>query len=264
MSNSFSGKNTGENKYHFHVGQTLEYIECENDNGSVCFVETSGSRNENLSLTTILTPRKQIVCNNDLKRTIVKTMKGHLMSAIASMYRINYQTVNSILTLEIKECLETYVDLEGIKTLITFNVNAPHIPLHSKAVTLVPEPQDQLRNCFRELVVNYDDKNFVFLNKVGRAVETRPSRGCNKRGESACLSYFSGRSNEQICMIYHKTYERIVNEKNLKLSNKEIYESCKQQKILTSIFVMNNARISHNRGLNEDEEIACNSWWCPY
>ncbi|TBU13683.1 hypothetical protein CWI38_0364p0060 [Hamiltosporidium tvaerminnensis] len=157
------------------------------------------------------------------------------------MYRINYQTVNSIrrdrrlkLTLEIKECLETYFDLEGIKTLL---------PLHSKAVKLVPEPQDQLRNCFRELVVNYDDKNFVFLNKVGRAVETRPSRGCNKRGESACLSYFGGRSNEQICMIYHKTYERIVNEKNLKLSNKEIYESCKQQKILTSIFVMNNARI---------------------
>ncbi|TBU01673.1 hypothetical protein CWI39_1332p0020, partial [Hamiltosporidium magnivora] len=41
MSNSFSGKNTDENKYDFNVGETPECIECENDNVLKCLVETS-------------------------------------------------------------------------------------------------------------------------------------------------------------------------------------------------------------------------------
>ncbi|KAK1351077.1 hypothetical protein LUQ84_000350 [Hamiltosporidium tvaerminnensis] len=133
MSNSFSGKNTNENKYDFHVGETPECIECENDNVSKCLVETSGSHDENPSTTTIPALRKQKVSNNDRECIIKKTLEGHSMSAIASMYQINYQTVNSIvkrylktglvfvekrdggdrrskLTLEIKESLQTYVD----------------------------------------------------------------------------------------------------------------------------------------------------------
>ncbi|TBT98125.1 hypothetical protein CWI36_2528p0010, partial [Hamiltosporidium magnivora] len=75
---------------------------------------------------------------NDRERIIEKTLEGYSMSAIASIYRINYQTVNSIvrrylktglvfvekrcgdrrskLTLEIKKSLQTYVDLECTKT----------------------------------------------------------------------------------------------------------------------------------------------------
>ncbi|TBT97504.1 hypothetical protein CWI39_2904p0010, partial [Hamiltosporidium magnivora] len=68
MSNSFSGKNTNENKYDFHVGETPECIECENDNVLKCLVETSGSHDENLPLTTIQTPRKQMVYINDRER----------------------------------------------------------------------------------------------------------------------------------------------------------------------------------------------------
>ncbi|TBU02746.1 hypothetical protein CWI37_0421p0010, partial [Hamiltosporidium tvaerminnensis] len=153
MSNSFSGKNINENKYDLHVGETLECIECENDNVLKCLVETSGSNDENLSITTIPTLRKQKVSINDRERIIEKTLEGYSMSAIASMYRINYQTVNSIvrrylktglvfvdkrggdrrskLTLEIKESLQTYVDFECTKTLYveaewikcTFNVD---------------------------------------------------------------------------------------------------------------------------------------------
>ncbi|TBU19961.1 exoribonuclease, partial [Hamiltosporidium tvaerminnensis] len=115
-----------------HVGETPECIECENDNVLKCLVEKSGSHDENLPLTTIPTLRKQKVFNNDRECIIEKTLKGHSMSAIASMYRINYQMVNSIVTylktglvfvekrggdrrsklpLEIKESLQTYVDL---------------------------------------------------------------------------------------------------------------------------------------------------------
>ncbi|TBU03434.1 hypothetical protein CWI39_0968p0020 [Hamiltosporidium magnivora] len=58
MSNSFSGKNTNENQYHFHVSETQECIEYVNDNGLECLVETSESHDENLLLTTIPTPTK--------------------------------------------------------------------------------------------------------------------------------------------------------------------------------------------------------------
>ncbi|KAK1348016.1 hypothetical protein LUQ84_002710 [Hamiltosporidium tvaerminnensis] len=85
MSNSFSGKNTNENKYDFHVGETPECIECENDNVLKCLVETSGSHDENLPLTTIQTLRKQMVYINDRERIIEKTLEGYSMSAIASI-----------------------------------------------------------------------------------------------------------------------------------------------------------------------------------
>ncbi|TBU02413.1 hypothetical protein CWI36_1120p0020, partial [Hamiltosporidium magnivora] len=65
MSNSFSGKNTNEKKYDFPVGETPECIECENDNVLKCLVEKSGSHDENLSITTIPTLRKQKVSIND-------------------------------------------------------------------------------------------------------------------------------------------------------------------------------------------------------
>ncbi|TBU08120.1 putative DDE-like endonuclease [Hamiltosporidium magnivora] len=57
-------------------------------------------------------------------------------------------------------------------------------------------------------------------------------------------------------MIYHKIHERAVNGEDFKLSIKEINESCQRQGISIPIFVMDNARIHHYRGLNDDEEIA--------
>ncbi|TBU21016.1 DDE-like endonuclease [Hamiltosporidium tvaerminnensis] len=312
MSNSFSVKNTNENKYDFHVGETPECIECKNDNCLKRLVETPGSHDENLLLTTIPTLRKQMVSINDRKGTIEKPLEAYSMSAIASMYRINYQTVNSIvrrylktglvfveksgsdkrskLTLEIKESLQTYVDLNVRKTLYelaewvkcTFNVDVStstidralrkfHYTL--KRVTLLPvrrnilskiELRTNYEASFRELEVDNDDKNFVFLDEVGFSVVTRPSRGRNMRGESAYLSVTAARSRNisvvaamnKYGMIYHKIHERAVNGEDFKLFIKEIYESCQRQGILTPIFVMDNARIHHYRGLNDDEEIA--------
>ncbi|TBU20507.1 DDE-like endonuclease [Hamiltosporidium tvaerminnensis] len=288
-----------------------ECIECENDNFLKCLVETSGSNDENLSIHTIPTLRKQKVSINDRERIIEKTLESYSISVIASMYRINYQTANSIvirylktglvyvdkrggdrrskLTMEIKESLQAYVDLECTKTLYelaewvkcTFNIDMSTSTIdralrkfhyNLKRVTLVPERRNTLSKIelrtnyatsFRELEVDNDDKNFVFLDGVGFAVVTRPSRGRNMRGASAYLSVTAARSRNisvvaamnKYGMIYYKIHERAVNGEDFKLFFKEINESVQRQGILTPIFVMDNAKIHHYRGLNDDEEI---------
>ncbi|TBT99822.1 hypothetical protein CWI36_1836p0010 [Hamiltosporidium magnivora] len=165
MSNSFSCKNTNENKYDFHVGETPECIECENDNVLKCLVETSRSHDENPSITTITALRKQ------------KKRDGGDRLTIENELRTNYAT------------------------------------------------------SFREFEVHNDDKNFVFLDEVGVAVVIRPSRDPNMRDESTHFFDF-------------------------KLSINEINEICQEQRISTPIFVIDNARIHHYRGLDDDEEIA--------
>ncbi|TBU10378.1 reverse transcriptase [Hamiltosporidium tvaerminnensis] len=262
--------------------EEIEVVEmCENDNVLKCLVETSGSNDENLSITTIPTLRKQKVSINDRERIIEKTLEG---------YSIKEGDRRSKLPLEIKESLQTYVDLECTKTLYelaewvkcTFNVDVSTSTIDSalrefhytlKLVTLVPERRNTLSTIeirtnyatsFRESEVDNDDKNFVFLDEVGFAVVTRPSRGRNMRGESAYLSVTAARNRNILVvaamnkygLIYHKIHERAVNCEDFKLSIKEINESCQRQRILTPIFVMDNARIHHYRGLNDDEEIA--------
>ncbi|TBU05855.1 hypothetical protein CWI36_0565p0010, partial [Hamiltosporidium magnivora] len=207
MSNSFLGKNTKKNKYDFHVGETPECTECENDNVVKCLVETSGSNDENLFITTIPTRRKQKVSINDQERIIEKILEGYSMSAIASMYRINFQTVNSIVRRYLKTGLvfvekigaqdykNPYELAEWVKC--TFNVDVSTSTIdralrefhyNLKRVKLVPERRNTLSTIklrtnyatsFRELEVDNDDKNFVFLDEVGFAVVTRPSRGRN-------------------------------------------------------------------------------------
>ncbi|TBU10108.1 DDE-like endonuclease, partial [Hamiltosporidium tvaerminnensis] len=244
MSNSFSGKNTNEKKYDFHVGETPECIECENYNVLKCLVETLGSHDKNLPLTTIPSLRKQMVSINERERIIEKNIR-----------RLFYKRGGdgrSKLTLEIKESLQTYVDLKYTKTLYelaewvkcTFNVDVStstidralkefHYTL--KRVKLVPERRNTLSTI--ELRTNYATS---FL--------TRPSRG--RRNISAVAAV------NKYVRIYHKIHERAVNGEDFKLSIKEINESCQRQGILTPIVVMDNARIHHYRGLNDDEEIA--------
>ncbi|TBU11583.1 DDE-like endonuclease [Hamiltosporidium tvaerminnensis] len=237
-----------------------------------CLIEISISNDENLLLTTIPTLRKQKVSINDRERIIENTLEGYSMSAIASMYRINYQTVNSIvrrhsktglvfvekrggdrrskLTLEIKESLQTYVDLDVDVLTSTIDRALREFHYTLKRVTLVPEPKNQLSTSFRELEVDNDDKNLFFLDEVLFAVVTRPSRGRNMRSGSAYLSVTAlrGRNISVVAAmnkygrIYHKIHERAVNGEDFKLFIKEINESCQ--------------RIHHYRGLNDDEEIA--------
>ncbi|TBU18376.1 hypothetical protein CWI38_0244p0050 [Hamiltosporidium tvaerminnensis] len=104
MSNSFPSQNTNKKKYRFHIRETPERIERENENGLECLVITSESR----------------------------------------------------LTLEIKESLQTFVDLEWSKTQHdTFNVDVPT----SKIDRTLGIPIT-LQNVFRELEVDNKDKDF--------------------------------------------------------------------------------------------------------
>ncbi|TBT96612.1 hypothetical protein CWI36_3514p0010 [Hamiltosporidium magnivora] len=140
----------------------------------------------------------------------------------------------SELTLELKKSLQTYVDLLCTKTLYelaewakcTLNVNvststidrAPGMP-ERRNTLLTIDLRTNYATSFRELEVDNDDKNFVFLDEVGFVVVTRIISiiaAMNKYG-----------------MIYHKIYERAVNDEDLKLSIKEINESCQRKGILT-------------------------------
>ncbi|TBU03257.1 hypothetical protein CWI37_0325p0010, partial [Hamiltosporidium tvaerminnensis] len=55
---------------------------------------------------------------------------------------------------------------------------------------------------------------------------------------------------------YATSFRELEVDNDFKLYIKEINETCQRQGILTPIFVMDNARIHHYRGLNDDEEIA--------
>ncbi|KAF7685661.1 hypothetical protein CDIK_3590, partial [Cucumispora dikerogammari] len=196
----------------------------------------------------------------------------------------------SKLTSEIKRELLAWVDLECTKTLretvkwikekfdvvvsrstVDWALSEFHYTL--KCVTIVPER----KNCqstidarisyaaeYRILEVNNDDKNFIFIDEVGFAVVTRPSRGRSRVGESAFLNVPADRSQNILVvaamtkygMLYHKIYERAVNGNDFILALKEINESSLRFSIDTLIFIMDNARIHRYRGMREDAEIS--------
>ncbi|TBU05809.1 hypothetical protein CWI36_0574p0020 [Hamiltosporidium magnivora] len=188
------------------------------------------------------------------------------------MYRINYQTVNSIvwrylktglvfvekrgddkrskLPLEIKESLQTYVDLKGTKTLhwlaecvqSTFNIDVSTSTIDRairefyytlKRVSLVSERRNSpskiehrtnYTNSFCELEVADEDKNFVSLDEVEFEVVTRSSRGRNMRRKLAYLFVTAARSRNILKVeamnkygsIYHKIHQRDLNEEDFK------------------------------------------------
>ncbi|KCZ78124.1 hypothetical protein H311_00855 [Anncaliia algerae PRA109] len=57
---------------------------------------TSELKITNKSSITISIPKRQNVLDVDRESVITKLLEGHSLSTIASLYQINYQTVNSI------------------------------------------------------------------------------------------------------------------------------------------------------------------------
>jgi len=197
----------------------------------------------------------------------------------------------SILSLEIKKQLLAYVDQECTRTLKqlsawvkeTFDIAVSlstidralrqfHYTL--KGVTLVPERRIcestvELRKLysatFRELEVNEDDKNIVFLDEVGFSVVTRPRRGRSRGGQSAYVTVPAARSRNisvvaamnKYGMIFHKINERAVNGEDFKEALKELKVACASEGIEHPILIMDNARIHHYRGLENDHEVSC-------
>ncbi|KAG0432496.1 hypothetical protein DMUE_5493, partial [Dictyocoela muelleri] len=198
--------------------------------------------------------------------------------------------IRSLLSSEKKEKLLARVDQECTLTLSqlsdwvyeTFQIKVSkntvervlkqfHYTL--KRITLIPER----RNCdvtidlraiysftFRSLKIENDDKNFIFFDEVGFSVVSRPSKGRSKSGDSAYVSVPASRSRNisiiaamnKYGMIFHKIHERAVNGEDFKASLREIKEACVLSDISISIFIIDNARIHHYKGLRDDEEIS--------
>ena len=56
-------------------------------------------------------------------------------------------------------------------------------------------------------------------------------------------------------MVFHKIHEKAVNEENFKDALKEIHRACVSVGIDSPVFIMDNARIHHYRGLDADPEV---------
>ncbi|KAF7690709.1 hypothetical protein CDIK_2708 [Cucumispora dikerogammari] len=117
---------------------------------------------------------------------------------------------------------------------------------------------------YRILDVNNDDKNFIFIDEIGFAVVTRPSRSRKGGVESAFLNVSAAKSRNisvvaamtKYEMLYHKIHERVVNRKDFILALKEINKSRSRSGNDTPIFIMDNASIYHYRGMREDAKIS--------
>ncbi|TBU12327.1 hypothetical protein CWI38_0802p0020 [Hamiltosporidium tvaerminnensis] len=177
-----------------------------------------------------------MVSNNDRERIILKTLEGHSISSIASMYRINYQTVNSIVkrygkiglvfvekrsgdmppksTLEIKECLPTYVNSECIKTL-------HELVEWVKSKFNVDVSTRTIYRALREFHYTLKHEHWcltieIHLQQLSleKFATNFRDRGRNMRGESVCLSKYG--------MIYHKIHERSVSGEDFNFSMKKL------------------------------------------
>ncbi|ORD96292.1 hypothetical protein HERIO_1775 [Hepatospora eriocheir] len=57
-------------------------------------------------------------------------------------------------------------------------------------------------------------------------------------------------------MIFHKVHERAVNGEDFKISLRELKAACTEKGIESPVFIMDNARIHHYKGLMENNELS--------
>lgn len=141
---------------------------------------------------------------------------------------------------------------------------------HYTLKSLVKVPQR--RNCestlqkrmeyahmFRNLEITEKHEDIVFLDEVGFAVVTRPKRGRSRRGTSAYCFVTAARSRNisvvaavnKNGVIYNKIHEKAVTGEDFKICLRELKMSCLEKGIENPVFIMDNARIHHYRGLQE-------------
>lgn len=115
---------------------------------------------------------------------------------------------------------------------------------------------------FRQIELDTEDKNLVFLDEVGFSVVTRPKRGRAARGNSAYLHVSAARSRNisvvaamnKYGMIFHKIHNKAVNGEDFKECLMELKAECTIQNINNPVFILDNARIHHYRGLSDTIE----------
>lgn len=183
---------------------------------------------------------------------------------------INWVTENTILTLEqlVIKVRETY-NIVVSKSTIDRCLKSFHFTV--KELVRVPIR----RNCdetiekrfsysqeFRELQGRVSYQNIIFLDEVGFSVVTRPKRGRARRGESPYLLVPAARSRNisvlaamnANSMIFHRIFEKALTGEDFKEGLVQIRDAAISKGIETPVFILDNARIHHYKGLAEKIE----------
>ena len=188
---------------------------------------------------------------------------------------IGWVDENSMITL--KELKEKVHDEFGIN-VSTSTVNRVIGEFHYTLKCLVKVPER--RNCettlqkrieyadmFRNLETATTHESIVFLDEVGFAVVTRPKRGRSLKGTSA-YAFVSAAKSRNISVvaainkngiIYKKVHDKAVTGEDFKICLQELKSACLNSGILNPVFIMDNCRIHHYKGLQniiETENIA--------
>ena len=152
-------------------------------------------------------------------------------------------------TSTIERCINEFHYSLKITTIVPERRNTPNTinERHSYAVR------------FNDLLLNGDDKRFVFLDEVGFAVSTRPKRGRSPIGTSAYVSTPAVRTRNisviaamnKYGMVDHVVNDRPVNGEDFKTYLLSLKRKCTEKEISNPIFILDNARIHHYSGVKE-------------
>ena len=99
----------------------------------------------------------------------------------------------------------------------------------------------------------------IFVDEVGFSVSTCHKRGRSVAGASAIVTVPEARSRNisvfaamnKYGMIFHKIFNNPVNGETFKQCLTDLKNVCTVKEIYDPLFILNNARIHHYRGLND-------------
>ena len=112
---------------------------------------------------------------------------------------------------------------------------------------------------FRHLESTSQHKSFIFLDEVGFSVVSRPKRGRSRQDNSAYVTVSAAKSRNvsvvaamnKYGMIFHKVYDKAVTGEDFKQCLLELKAATVSARIENPIYILDNARIHHYRGLQK-------------
>ncbi|KAF7686049.1 hypothetical protein CDIK_3202 [Cucumispora dikerogammari] len=131
-----------------------------------------------------------------------------------------------------------------------------------KDITIVPERRNidstiatrlEYARKFREIEIEYEDKNVVFIDEVGFCYSARTKMGRSVVGTSAYVNVPAVRTRNISVLaainkyefLFLKTHDSPLNGETFKTGLVELRYKCLEKKISNSIFILDNARIHH-------------------
>ena len=137
-----------------------------------------------------------------------------------------------------------------------------------KSTVLVPQRRNNVRTIdireryaeeFRRLEAETEHSNLVFIDEVGFCVVSRSKKGRSIVGSSPYVSVSAARSHNisvvaamnKYDLIYHKIHNTAINSEDFKTCLIELKNQCLAAEISDPVFILDNARIYHYKGLNK-------------